>query len=36
MTVVIVEVAIFVSRSLVGVSLQLSRERQSPLILDLH
>ena len=35
MTVVMVEAAIFVSRSLVGVSLQLSEECQSPLILDL-
>ena len=36
MTMVTVEAAIFISRSLVGVAFQLSRERQSPLILDLH
>ena len=36
LTVVTVEAVIFVSRSLVGVFLQLSRECQSPLILDLH
>ena len=36
MTVVMVEAAIFVSRSLVGVSLQLSGVGQGLLILDLH
>ena len=36
MTVVMVEASIFVSRSLVGVSLQLFKECQSPLVLDLH
>ena len=36
MTMVTMEAAIFIPRSFVGITLQLSRERQSPLVLDLH